>query len=803
MANRPRAIALSVIGLSLVFVSVWFWQSTTRRDGINFLPHRSGGKWILYPSTPDTASHSRTELDTEFRRSFKFQNQPPSATLLVAGFRRYSVRVNGTELMEPTQRGRNWKQPDTYEVARLIRPGENEIAVTVFNSNGPPAVWLLLQSEEVKFGTDETWETGGTVLPWRSAWLASQSRVTSQESPVKGSPTYGGESPWTALGAKWPALLIFAALAGLVIWGTGRRSPSPVLYVFLGITGLWVILFANNMRSLPPLTGFDVDAHIAYIKYIQDNNRLPLANEGPQMHQSPLYYLISAGLLELFLLSPADASGVTALRIFGLLVGIGLLFLVWASTRLLFPSEVAKQKWALMLAAFLPPMIYLSQYVTNEVFAAAWVSASVYFCLRIIGEPTPKRKLYAVLGICLGAAVLSKTTAILAILPVVGALAWKHLSEPRQSKWKWTVDVGLMLALAGGVCGWHLVRVWVHFGNPLIGSWDPKTGFAWWQDNGFQTARYYLSFGQSLIYPWFSGFHSFADGFYSTFWGDGMCGGAASIEVRPPWNYDFMAAGYLVVLPVCLTIVVGMVVAVAKFIRRPTAEWFLLLGMSFLMLVAMVQLTLQAPYFCHTKAFYSLVILVPLGAFAILGFEALGRTKSIRAALWVLAVVWAINTYATYWIRSQSASTYLARARNQMEEGKFPDAIQTLYRAAEREPTNGQVRYWLVTSLVLSGKFSEAKTQAELGLQKGTEPGLSHLAMAFALAQDDHAEPAIEHCQRAIELAPGNRLAHQQLAMLLIKANRRTEAAEICRKALAYYPADKELRTLLESISAR
>src|SRR5262249_4960680 len=113
------------------------------------------------------------------------------------------------------------------------------------------------------------------------------------------------------------------------------------------------------------------------------------------------------------------------------------------------------------------------------------------------------------------------------------------VSDNSPEFWRVLKLSALALAMAALVCGWHYVRVWEHFGRPLIGNWDTRAGFSWWQDDGYRTSAYYLRFGEVLIRPWYNSFTSFADGIYSTLWGDGLFSG--QITNRLPWNYDLMS----------------------------------------------------------------------------------------------------------------------------------------------------------------------------------------------------------------------------------------------------------------------
>ena len=53
---------------------------------------------------------------------------------------------------------------------------------------------------------------------------------------------------------------------------------------------------------------------------------------------------------------------------------------------------------------------------------------------------------------------------------------------------------------------------------------------------GYGTTAYLFGFGRVLAEPFFSALDSLPDGLYSTFWGDGLCGGVGAWCHRPPWR---------------------------------------------------------------------------------------------------------------------------------------------------------------------------------------------------------------------------------------------------------------------------
>jgi len=621
-------------------------------------------------------------------------------------------------------------------------------------------------------------------------------------------------------------MLLFAALSVVACWVIGRhflpsgnhsarntphdaahtRSRELLPVILLAV--LWVVLFANNLGVLPSLVGYDVDGHIAYIRYIQEHHCLPRADEGWEMFQPPLYYLLGAGLLSALSLSATQDGGILALRIMGLVIGIVHFVLVWASLRLLFPSEQSKPKWGLLLAACLPPMLYLSQYVSNEGLAAALVSASVYLTLRMLKQERLSWTTCAGLGVCLGASLLTKSTAMLAVPAVLGALLWKELQgrwsivrDPwfalgTKGDWRFWGQVGAVLGICGLICGWHYARLWTQYGSPLIGVWDPRLGFSWWQDDGYRTSAFYLRFGAVLAHPWFSSFKSFGDGIYATLWGDGLFGGAADAVARPPWNYDLMAVGYWLALVPTLAIVVGGIFLLMGFLRRPSAEGFLVLGLAFLAALALVHMSVVLPYQCHVKAFYALCALVPLCAFGACGFSALCRwSGKLQWALWVLFGVWAINGYAAFWISRSAEATLLSRTQSLWKEGRRPAALELLKAGLDKEPSpSPDAQAFLAYLLLETGDALAAGNLAEDAVRRGPDGAKGHLVLAACLRRQQRFDEATEHARRAVRLAPADSSAYEQLVSLLLAGHEHMdEAIQIAREGLAVAPFSPEL----------
>jgi tetratricopeptide (TPR) repeat protein len=815
-AGLTRRLALLLVVLSVAGAAGWLWWSCLLRPDIYFLPRRAPAEWIIYPAAPQGAIHPRLEMSTVFRRSFTLERAPAKAVLSVTGLRQYTLSLNGKPAALPLRRGRNWKQPDQFEVAQQLRAGENQIAVTISNTNGPPVLWLSLDTDGRQLNSDEAWQTSYAGAVWRPARLASKPKVV-----IAGSPGYGGEEPWTSLQARWLALLLFTGLSAALYWfiawrkQTSALAPRPStldLLPLLGLAGLWVALFANNLGVLPSLVGYDVDGHMAYIRYIQEHHCLPRADEGWEMFQSPLYYLLGAGLLNMLSLSVTQAGGVMALRVMGLGIGVAHFVVVWASLGLLFPGERSRPRWGLVLAAALPPLLYLSQYVSNEGLAAALVSASVCLTLRALKQEHVSWKLSAGLGLCLGAALLTKSSALMVVPVILGALGWRAVQSLKsnvQSRgpgdvgqasdaWKEVGRIGVVVAVCAVVCGWHYARVWARYGTPVIGVWDPRLGFSWWQDDGYRTGAFYLRFGEVLRHPWLSSFRSFGDGIYASLWGDGLFGGMADAVARPPWNYDLMAVGYWLALAPALAVMVGGILVLVRFLREPSAEWLLLLGLAFLAALAVVQMSIAVPYQCMVKAFYGLCALVPLCAFGAWGIDALCRwSGKLRPVICILFGVWAINSYAAFWISRSAIATVFSRTQSLWKEGRKLEAKELLQAGLARHPESAEAQSLLAGLLLETGDLQEAGQQAETALRTWPNNPKAHLVLAAVLTRLQKVEAATEHARQAVDLAPGDAPGYQQLADLLLRQERYNQAIRVAREGLAVAPFSPDLRFAL------
>src|SRR5882724_3701557 len=787
--RAPLIVVLAGLAVALL---AWIVRTDT---AINYLPRNGDADWIVFPTAVDARAHWYASLDATFRREFILPLRPETARLSLRALRRAEVKVNGVSIQLP--QNRNWKNVSDVAIAEQLHEGANVIEVRVFNQNGPPALWLVLSTDQLNVRTDKNWETSFAGSSWRKAALASAAKI-----PGRGNPVADGERTFDAAKKIWPLwiLLTGIACAGVILLRASLKpftSPSLERVVVLLVCAMWLFLFWNNTRLLPFHAGFDSKEHLKYIEYIQQHWSVPSPSEGWEMYQPPLYYFIAAAILSFCKLAINDPGSVVVLRALGAFLGIAQCVLVFLTLRLLLPTRTALM--GLLLAAFLPMHLYLMHYVTNELLAATLATLTVYLCLRLLKNETPRAAQFVFVGLALGATMLTKATGIL-LLPIVIAAICARRNYTRPAFAISLRNLASLLAICFAVCAWHYARIWLEFGTPLLGNWDVVSGFTWWQDPGYHTAADYLHFGRSLITPLFSGFAGFADGIYSTLWGDGLSGGASSVNVA--WNHDPMAAGYLWALVPAVLILVGAVVAGVRFFRKPSAELFLLLALPVVVALGMSFMTLKVPSYAQAKAFYGLSALTSLCFFGAVGWETVTNNRTrFRFIIGALLVVWALNSLATFCI-IPSVPQHLYAVKILGQQGKIEQAATEAAKAVEADPSNAAAHGYRALSLSELGDDAEAVKEAERGIELAPTDSSAHLNLAISAKRAD-IERAMAEARRAIELGPENFSAYQLLMNCLLESARFNEAADLGLEWLTVSPFDVTAHSALAVAMAR
>jgi 4-amino-4-deoxy-L-arabinose transferase-like glycosyltransferase len=421
------------------------------------------------------------------------------------------------------------------------------------------------------------------------------------------------------------------------------------------VLGAWAVLAVHNVHALPYGVGYDVDGHLQYIEYIVRRGGIPLADQGWQMFQAPLYHLLSAPLYLGFrrLFGPIEAAH--ALRVVPLLCGALQVELCYRILRRLHPKREELQALGTLLGGLLPINVYLSQNLSNEPLMALFASALVLVALELLHDPEARwrPRTFALLGALLGLAALTKTSAVLLFpaLALLVATAALLRFGPRAAPRRALAALALVVAPALLISGWYYARNWWLLGAPFVGGWDEARGYVWWQEPGYRTLGHFTSFGAALRYPVYSAVNGFWDGFYSTLWLDGFAGSAVEFGISPLWNMDFLLAGaWLALLPTAALLLGAAAILATPARSARSGELFALLWLATLV-AAMALLALRIASFSTIKASYTLAALAGYAVVGARGFGLLIRGRISRALVSGAMACWALAVVAAYFAR--------------------------------------------------------------------------------------------------------------------------------------------------------
>jgi len=354
----------------------------------------------------------------------------------------------------------------------------------------------------------------------------------------------------------------------------------------------------------------------------------------------------------------------------------------------------------------------------------------------------------------------------------------------------WLKTLGAAIVLTIAIGGWHYLTLYQQFGKALTGNWDPAIA-QWWQQAGYRTPSYYLTFGQSLVRPFFSGYHSFWDALYSTFWGDGLCAGRLELYARPPWNYDLMVAGFILALAPTAILLTGFARVLRRCWRTAELQWLLLAGLPLLYGFAILVMSLKLPSYSQAKAFYGLGAMLPLAVFGVLGMEYwMARGQIVRNIFCLPLVLWLVTVYASFWIRPNTPETLLSTAIAQFFFDNEKNCSATLAKLQETDPKNAAPDLWLALIELRDGHPRAGELRLKRELREHPDNIRAQINLANALYSQTNLTEAESVIHRAIELAPDDPGAWQILCQTAIDNKQYDEAIDAGKQALSLDPYD-------------
>jgi hypothetical protein len=644
--NPSWYVALFALCLSFFLLAAGTYKISTDQK-MPFLVSEGGASWIRLRAPFQLNIHEPMIVTTVFRYRLDMKRIPSEAILTVRAMKQAAVYLDGAPLFRSPQDSQRWKESYHINLAPYLRRGGQELRIDVLNENGHPT--LLAYCIALGIQTGDRWEASGDGRQWLPAL------------PVDDMPPLGISRIFQrADSALWSLYPVYLPLFLLVfLWSYTKDQLRPgwraKIHLSAGavrwlLLAAWLVMTANNFRKIPISMGMDYEGHTKYISYIFAYWRIPLATEGWQMFQPPLFHFLAAAFFKSLLPFFNTETAIRILKLLPLLCGAAQIEICYRTMRYAYPAKTSLQIIGTLLGGLLPMNLFMSQSLGNEPLVGFLTALIVLFMCKIFSDDSaPGRKTQIIMGFLLGLAILTKVTAILIIPPVL-FFVFFVIFQKRQSFAEGIYPFLrfnlIFLGTALVTSGWYYLYNVIEMGRFFVGGWDPSRGIIWWQDPGYRTFRQCYVFGESLFYPVYSSIHGFWDSLYSTFWMDGFL----SCYYPGPWNYDFMlGAVWLSLLPT-VAIIIGGIIALLRKSDKLRLTLRFAASSILIYLVAIFYIFLTVPILSSAKATYALGLIPCFALLGATGFDVLTRWRFVRAVVYGLFACWVVGVYSAYFV---------------------------------------------------------------------------------------------------------------------------------------------------------
>jgi 4-amino-4-deoxy-L-arabinose transferase-like glycosyltransferase len=306
------------------------------------------------------------------------------------------------------------------------------------------------------------------------------------------------------------------------------KSHLPSERLLVGVILAAYLALAVGFSLGPIFEGPDEIEHYRYIRTIAEKGTLPDPFGQPrgEYHQAPLYYLLAApfalgindrdfaqidGRLNpyhgsqinvpsndnrnVYLHTRAEAfpydhsptaRAVHLIRVFSVLLGLGVVMTSYAVFRILWPDRPDRRLLALGAVAFWPQFLYQSSVISNDVLLYLLATICLWLLLRQLRDGPSRRGMFW-LGMVLGAILLTKVSAVFIALPVGLALLLNRHA--------WRL-VPITLAALLSVAGWWYGRNAIVY-NDATGT---QAVLATWPSEAIRPGRLAVDVGLQRIH---------------------------------------------------------------------------------------------------------------------------------------------------------------------------------------------------------------------------------------------------------------------------------------------------------------
>ena len=296
-------------------------------------------------------------------------------------------------------------------------------------------------------------------------------------------------------------LLVMLVLYARRLWaGAGGYSViCAVVFVIMVLLRIYYVIISRYTFLQHDSWGFDATAgHVAYIFRLADNGLRPLDVDPTSLwsfYNPPLsYYIGAAWVCAGRIFGLADAQAAESLQWLSLAYSVGATYVGYLVLR---QARLEGRRLALGFCAWalVPFFVPLSGSIGPDGLLTLLSLATLLLLMRWYEDPTLARALRA--GVCLGLALMTKTTAALLLLPALVTFILRLVRrEGSPSAARIALQVAAVLVPAAVLGGWWHVYAHLRFGMPFgyFQKVDPTDAM---NRSGFGLAQRLL--------PWWSG----------------------------------------------------------------------------------------------------------------------------------------------------------------------------------------------------------------------------------------------------------------------------------------------------------
>jgi hypothetical protein len=281
------------------------------------------------------------------------------------------------------------------------------------------------------------------------------------------------------------------------------RTQNCALPFFILIT--LCLLIGTAIILITPYGEFgDEETHFNYANHIRKELALPPLSFNvremriQQAFQPPLYYMFGALLL---FIKMEMSTAVYVLRFFSLLLTGFSIWYVWKSSSLIFHARYAVLL-STAIVAFNPQFLYVNCGITSIAMMSMTGTVTIYWMIRTLLEKANLSRRACILGICFGAAMLSRSIAIFLGPLCLGVLYFAAKDEDSAHP-KWFKYFALFLVSSFVVAGWWYVRNWILYGDPFAWKlYQATVGYGWIRREPFGWLYVAKALAQIHAYFW-------------------------------------------------------------------------------------------------------------------------------------------------------------------------------------------------------------------------------------------------------------------------------------------------------------